>query len=170
MNPDEKFFHKYIKNCINEHNFYEAHKHLEGLISFVLLSVQDMEIAIQYGIDPRYDEDMLFAECSPTNIELIKYLLNCGCDINAHDSKALYNSIHYDKIETAKFLLENGINVTNDIIMEACNVGQQYIKLLIDYGVDPERVMKIYLTKMSKETTLSLKYFDSIGLDVMAMI
>lgn len=77
---------------------------------------------------------------SYTNEQKIAVLQECidsGFDINRNNSQILLQSVNSKNYQIIKFLIDNGINIGENILEEACRIKDTpIIKLLLDSGAD----------------------------------
>ena len=123
----------------------------------ICLTLDEFRYMVENGADPRINNDRLFIEiCSGKSVEYLLYLINqCGADINAQNGKALSRAIKYGNIPVIKFLLESGIVVSDNAIKQAIQKQDSIIAMMMEHGVDPERIAKIFWKHY-------MKYYDFI--------
>ena len=105
-----------------------------------------IRMLVDLGADPCRESIFLEACENLLNAEIIRYFIeDCGCDINMKNSEALYRASinQFSRKDIFKLLLDMGIKVSNWAIDEAIQCGNEYVNLLIDYGVPPERIAAI---------------------------
>ncbi|XWV26382.1 putative ankyrin repeat protein L25 [Tupanvirus soda lake] len=108
--------------------------------------VEEIRYMVDSGINPRQNNDEpLVKSCYGYNVDIVKYFINeCGADVNAYDSIGLFNSVDNNTHTITKFLLENGVIVTDKIIYYAIRwFKSESIELFLQYGVDPYRITNI---------------------------
>ena len=124
---------KTIEKCIEPHI-------LAKLFIIVMhndkLDTDIIELFINAGLNPRYNNDLLFVEsCKNTDISLPCYLINnYGADVNAYDGDALVYAIENKHPRMIKMLLEMSIKITDKHIKSAFVVEVEYIGLLLNYS------------------------------------
>lgn len=138
--------------------FFEKHTKEEFQEFFLLslhLSLEEIKYMIELGADPRGDNDMpVVLACCLSDINVVTYFINeYGADIYAHNNNALYNAIRNENkessIEITRMLLDNGIVANNsDIKLAIQENNYEIIKLLVDYGTEPERIIKIFFEQI----------------------
>lgn len=116
------------------------------------LTLQQIKILIRAGADPRYKNDAAFViSCMKKSDDLkttIYFLHECGANINANHSYALECAINNDRYETAKFLIESGINVVDHAIKKSYS-DKKYLELFINNGIDADRIAKLYIITLA---------------------
>lgn len=113
------------------------------------LTLGDVIFMIDCGADARCDEDLPFVEsCCQDDTEIPLYFLNIyGADINAHNGEALYNALLNNKYNLMEILLQNGIMVSNEVIERSLD-DESFLKILIKYGLEIQRISKIFTEKI----------------------
>ena len=111
----------------------------------VNLTLEDIRQFLQLGVDPHYDNDIYFIlSCLKPSHDIILFFVNeYGCNINAHNSKALYYAINHCP-SNVRLLLELGITINYEIIEGCFNVGNlnQAIDDLVIYGANITLIAK----------------------------
>lgn len=102
----------------------------------------DMFLAINYDIfDIHYHDDYaLFKSIKENQIEIVKFLIEKGADINSRDISAFNWACINGYFEIAKLLIEKGVDIhrrEDEVFRFSCECGQVNIaKLLIDNGAN----------------------------------
>lgn len=105
---------------------------------------------VRNGCDINKTNSPLKLACYKGRLEIVKYLVENGADINSNNSEGLVmackNYFGYsrffvgeksDKLGVINFLIEHGINITSDALIEACKEQNlKLIKLLVENGAD----------------------------------
>lgn len=125
------------------------------------LTLVDINQFIQFGADPRYNNDSLFIRsCQKLSPDIILFFLNdCGCDINAQNSEALIEAAN-NCPSNIKLLLELGINITDDFIeiLPPDLLDTDFIDMMAKYGANMELIAKKTIrTRMPYQRTDSFK-------------
>ena len=127
---------------------------LAGLLMIVMyckkLTVDIIELFINIGLEPKYNNDEIFVEsCKSKDISTTQYLINNYCiNINAHDGEALVAALNKKNKDTVKLLLEHGIKITDQHIRLAIEQNDEFIEMLIEHGnVSHEQVARILVKK-----------------------
>ena len=159
---------EYLHYIITETSIEELHT---IMCSYVMI-FPVLKKFIEAGADPRYRDDIYFVNaCRIYNeVEPIRFFLECGADINAQNSLALANAVCYSyDYETRKrddsiikFLLENGSEITEKVIIGACYAMQPSVfKLLLKYDADPNLILKHFLD-ISKASIRGNEFVDCL--------
>lgn len=108
------------------------------------LSFENIKFMVELGANPIH-HDVLEYACQCEDSQILLYLINeCGCDVNAEDSEYLSSAIQNNYLINIKILLDAGIKISDDDIYYALGHDES-TNLLIQYGVDPERIGKILI-------------------------
>lgn len=137
------------------------------------LTCDEIRQFINLGADPRFAQDSCFIlSCREPSSEIPLFFINeCGCDINAQRSAALYEAICHQSDQNIQLLLDLNITVTDDVIGEAYNNQyEKYFPLLIKYGVDIERIAQITLGLNSSKYVNMLHWLMTNGIDFNKLI
>ena len=134
----------------------------------VILLLEDLpvDVKIEYGTPLVYA--VLYKR-----MELVKYLLNRGANVNAlYDGhySPLMSAVERENIELTKLLLEANVDITlrdkygNDALFRAVHVVNiDLIKLLVHAGADPfAGEYSAYDSAKDMGTKKVIAYFDSI--------
>ena len=137
------------------------------------ISLEDLHLMINLGVDPRYDDDHLFIlSCGWADNKIMLYLINeCGCNINREDNEIIDGLIVAKSVTNLKILLDIGMSITDYAIIKACD-NLEYIKLFVDYGIDLDRIGKLFLEYSFKNNELMpiAKFLVSNNVDITQMI
>lgn len=155
-------------------NLDEGHSvFINHLMCGTEISIDDITTAIYHGLNPHYNNDILLVKSCVRNDDTItRFLIDYGCDINAHASEALIMAFFHSRPKTAELLLSNGININKDVIGAAIHSGLQYVDMLVKHGVDIEIIFQTYFDTeivylVNHQWIEHLKYFAKhcIGMD-----
>jgi hypothetical protein len=135
-------------------------------------NLKDIKYMIECGVDPHvYNDEAFVRSCQSDNLSVAKYLLEeHNVNINAQNGQ----SVTYAVPQMVKILLENGVDITNEIIMNRIWVADldcvPVIKLFVEYGIDQERIAKIFLKMILHTNSLKahldvLKFLSNCGTD-----
>jgi hypothetical protein len=113
------------------------------------LSIIQIKYLVDTGIISKINIDMAYVvSCQYDDIQIVTYFLHdCDADINMQNSYALTYAFHYNQYQIAKFLLESDIYVTDEVINKSFD-NEQNLKLLLDNGIDIDRIAKIYIKNL----------------------
>lgn len=134
---------------------------------------------VDHGANPRIDNDRCFIEiCLNCNdFTIPSYFINeCGADINAQNGAALKRAFDYSYLQMARMLIDNGTSLTDNVLSEIMghyNVDDAKLKLLIESGIEPDRICRLFLESFHKNYQKEfdkLKYFYDSECDVRQMI
>lgn len=126
---------------------------------------------VENGADPRaHNDDPFVIACAKRDTNIMLYFLEqCNADINAREGGALFNALGNNRDDIIKLLLENGIRVSDSNIINMISMYPNGIKLLVDSGIDKERIFNILLKlKFNNGNTMhieTLKYLSDIDTD-----
>jgi hypothetical protein len=88
-------------------------------------------------------------------MDVIKFFLSLGMAIT---KEAVKGAIWFDKVEAAKYLLENGGTVESKSVVtnaiEASNVSDQMIKLLVEHGAPISDHLVERIASLSKDESV----------------
>ena len=117
-----------------------------------MLSVDDIEIFINAGLDPRYNDDEFFiTACGICRKKVVLYFISAGANINAQNGEALYNAISCNRESLIKILLDMNASILDRHIDIALVNSYFNWSILIQYGnISIERVAEVYVKKMFK--------------------
>ena len=138
------------------------------------LSLDEIRQFLNLGIDPRYDNDILFIEsCRIPSSEIILFFINeCGCDINARKSKALIKAIWYCP-PNVKLLIELGININCELFSDhdIAQADNFYLNNIIDPIInnnidnDNEKIATITIESVEYKKINLWKKLIGLGVD-----
>jgi hypothetical protein len=110
-----------------------------------ILTIDQIKFFVESANLKEYIDTAFINSCCHDNVQISMYLLHeCNANINAHNSWALYSAINLRKCQVVKFLLDSGIHITDDAITQIFDK-EQYIGLLLNNGVDADRIAKLYV-------------------------
>lgn len=131
---------------------------LNGILLQYDNSLKLIKKLVECGADPHYRNDIAFINAceSCSKLDIIEFLLEVGIDINTQNGIALTIMMRcLDKNcvnRNIKFLLENGIKITNDMIITACKKkSPQVLKLFLEYDADQNMILKHLLINHSSD-------------------
>jgi hypothetical protein len=101
-------------------------------------------------IDIRIANDELMAYYSYNSVDTIKYLQSKGANIHAQDDNALFLASNYRKIESIRYLMEQGIVVRFDMLVNPCSYGDLNTTKLLLHGVDKKHIDLLSLLNIAK--------------------
>ena len=133
------------------------------------LSLEEFKIAIEEGVDPRYNDDMPFIySCKYTPSTIAHYLLETyNADIHAHNNLIFsYPGIYIIDNCLIQTLLDRGTEI--DLLMVHCLCYPDKLKIIIDRGTDLNLILKNYIDIENSEYTATIsdsKYNAKILLD-----
>ena len=136
------------------------------------LSFDDIKTLISLGANPRYKNDsVLFNYWDKLDRQWLEYFINeCGCDINVNDS-SLLSTIYDGDINEVKLLLDFGCKITDKIISWAFdNNDIECLKLFIEYGVDPERIGRLFMERVLDNRESVAKFLLQSNVDINQII
>ena len=55
-------------------------------------------------------ESILYFACRSGQVEIIKYIINCGISVNAMEGNAFYAICEHEKYDIIKFMIDSGLN------------------------------------------------------------
>ena len=127
----------------------EKHKNFKDRIT---TSIKILQLLLENGANINYtyvDTDeyefntycsLLGYACVNDSIEIPKFLIQYGADVNAINGDALYQACSFDNIEIFKLLLENGadIHINNDAPLQRAVLCDAFeiTKMLLQYGAN----------------------------------
>ena len=144
---------QFIIDQIRKDDLILDKKLVNDLFSFVIgcgeVSMDDVMIFINAGMDPRYDNDKFFVRLCRFGSKIPRYFINeYGVDVNACDGLALTNAIISNNPSTINLLLESGIRVTDGHILEAL-YQPGTLDMLVGYNnITDERISKLLINKL----------------------
>ena len=109
--------------------------------------IELVNILLQAGIDPNYNDTEALMVSSQRNYEITKLLLEYGANVNAQDDTALVKAAFYRENDIIELLLSYGANIACFSRREATDNAKDLRKtydLLISAGVDPFAVTLLY--------------------------
>lgn len=106
------------KKYTNQHIYPNDLKNYAHNVLLNLVAEEDIDLLdfmlqnnIMYHGFEQYFKNLMFTEaCYRNKLDMCKYLLSIGAEINADDSKALFYAMTSKHEKIVKFLLENGSN------------------------------------------------------------
>lgn len=136
------------------------------------ISLEDIEMMISLGADPRYENDIYLIKCCRwSNVSVPMYFVDVHqCNINAHNSEALHRAIMNDCIENINYLLNNGAKVTDGIINYIIRDRAKYIKLLIEHDISLDYVINLIFGNMPLNEKLVIMFLLEHGVDMLNII
>jgi hypothetical protein len=98
------------------------------------------------------------------NFLSVKYLVSLGTDVNFDNSRAIYWACRFGYLETVKFLVSSGSNITAGAFVTACGHGQlDVVKYLTSVTKKRSGYKQgLSLASWNRETEV-VKYLISIG-------
>ncbi len=97
-------------------------------------------------------DEMLRDTAEKGYLDVVKFLLEKGADINANKNAAVRYASYFGRLETVRYLVEQGANIhTNDdeaLIWASTNKHIEIIKYLLDQGADINVAMKSAIDKI----------------------
>ena len=139
-NRDKKYLEGY--STLELASKYSKNKNNYLIFEKLLLEELPLET---YEINKLLMKTIIYEE-STGSIDAIKLLIRCGADVNSHDHNwrtPLYNASLYpiSNIETVKFLIESGANISGDTFIHFVEASSkrddlEIIKLLIRKGCE----------------------------------
>ncbi len=79
--------------------------------------------------------DLLEYAAGYGNLELVKYLIENGANVNADENEALRRAAEKGNLEILKYLVENGANISDLALIRAAIYGQlEIVKYLVENG------------------------------------
>ena len=161
----------YILDCIKMSNEILdpilLAKSLEVFIYYCQISIDEINMMIDKEVDIRYNNDIFMVNmCRWPDVNVLKYLIEvCHCDVNAHNSIGLYNTIYRgyneekrDCTENINYLLELGCKISDETIGVAIITKAELLKLFIDYGTDPVRIASMINQSLRPNTKKSIAF------------
>lgn len=143
----------YILELINKGDLERANDHF--IRECGRLTLNDMLYLVNLGIDPRYENDRPFIYCFMEDHSTVgaEYLLvYFDADINAYDGGALDTAAIAKNLRGYRFLLENGIRVTDSAITAGLKyIGTPVITLLVQHGINPQRIADLLEKEISTD-------------------
>lgn len=143
------------------------------VIRYDKVQIDHIEKLINLGVNPRYSDDQyIISACVHSDLPLVKYLLDYGCDININNGELLSIAFQVYSIELAKFLLDNGITINNDAIEEALYTEDTgLITTILNNNVDIDRLIEVYFKKDREDySRVILNFFIKNGVDIFPLI
>ena len=84
--------------------------------------------------------DFLDSACEAGHLDILKYLIRQGADINSYHGNPLLCAIKKDRVEIVKYLIFMGVNFhrnEEEALMTACKKGNlEIVKILVEAGAD----------------------------------
>lgn len=167
-----KFMLKLIDYDLSPRQYFQFGHTSHGGRPKNILTTDLVQKIILMGLDVHFDGDNLFLlVCALGDLSMVKFFLeDLGCDINAHDSSALVAAIRKCRVDTAEYLLDSGIKISNRLINEIFIVHNPiFFQLLLKYSDDKESIAQKYFLYKTQITDI-LKAFVGAGIDVTKMV
>lgn len=166
-----KFFLDTLKthkfDCVYESYWMSILLHKSIMILKNSIDLDTIRMLCDKGADIGYQGIFCDACQHIRNLEIIQYFID-NSNIRGN-SIALYYAIVTDNYDVAKLLLDSGIDITDECLYEITNNSEhanKYVKLLVDYGVAPERIA---LCAIQDKMNL-LPQFLKLGIDFNQLI
>ncbi|WUG43902.1 ankyrin repeat protein [Megavirus chiliensis] len=134
-----------------------------------------IKLLVERGLDKKSMNRILITACFCLRLNIIKYLLESGADINTDNNKPLLNAIqagnYQDNKLVIQYLIENNSNIhtdNNESLNLACNLGQlEIVKLLVTHGADIYKCRNETLMEIFKKGYFEIiKYLVGCGIDI----
>ena len=128
-------------------NFKKQHELLEDFEGIVTKAIEEGELNLfKFVLEnskEKYDDDLLLGYASKLGqLDIVKYLVQRGANINFLDGFVLFNASKYGHLEVVKFLVEHGANVAAGNY-EALRVAERYRhKEVEDYLENQAKLIK----------------------------
>ena len=140
------------------------------------VTMSDIELFLDHGLDLRYNHDIfLTISCEYGHIDVTKYLIDRGLDININDGEPLYFAMVRHNILMIELLLDNRVDVTKLHIRKALRMinqgSREFIDLFINYGaISYEQLARIYLIFMTEKNLDVAKMLVTNNIDFNELI
>ena len=123
-----------------------------------MVTVDDLPIFINAGMDPGYQNDKFFVWLCKFGYEIPSYFINeYGADVNAYKGYALTNALTANNPLTIKFLLESGIKVTDQHIIYAFD-NPENLEMLMKYSdITGEQISELLVKKLFDKNVSTLR-------------
>ena len=136
-----------------------------------------INILISFGADINYDNDSLMfcvCACEYQNDNLIRFLIDKGCDVNARDGD-IFGLCCYSNIEIVKLMINCGVtneNLDRGLLYAAARPCYNMMKLLIESGANVEIFNNYIYEKVSyyEKYKNDISWLINNGVDCIAII
>jgi hypothetical protein len=145
----EKFDYEYtFGNFVSQYNLlkkynYRVQKKKYDYLLIIFASAGELALTIwclNKGVKINTKNDALISASILGHLEVVKYLVEKGVDVNTQSSAALRFASQYGKLEVVKYLLENGADIhsRNDeaLILASQNGHLDVVRYLVENGAD----------------------------------
>lgn len=137
------------------------------------ITLDDVEFMVYNGANPRSHDDLAFIHsCASTDINIpLFFINNCGADIHSQNDKAVRYALLYVRNEICKMLVDNGVIISDEVIKSiVATLQYDSFQLLLDVGINPERIAKIFFDynfnkTHSEELFMMLKLLFDFGIN-----
>lgn len=162
---------QFIKNNVNDicYPLPILGNLVHSILSAKDIDLEDVLFLVELGADLKSNANELFmSACRYPNVDLIQYIIEeCQCDINYDNSIGLVYAMETENDDIVELLLEYNIKISDRVISLA-PWNMYYLEKLINYGVDPYRIVNVLLnsTEKAKLITPSLILMAKLGIDM----